>query len=49
MQYIVEVNNATGAFQIVLFETQSAALSFISNINSGTSGLKAYNRGTCSK
>lgn len=48
MKYLVEVNNKTGAFQILIFDTQSTAMNFISNINKGTKehGLIAYNRGS---
>ena len=45
MKYIVEVNNNQGAFEIILFDTQSAALDFIAAINKNTH-LTAYDRGT---
>lgn len=47
MKYIVEINNTTGAFQIIICESQSFAMSLISKINSKTNqhGLTAYDRG----
>lgn len=48
MKFIVEVNNKTGAFQIIIFDGQSAAMNFISLINNNTKehSLTAYNRGS---